>query len=205
MVYFVYADDGYMFDWGFHWLDGDLDKMKPADMSPDDGIRIKPGFYTQGRALEPDHVPTKARVGGRKRKLADVLPGSGSLVVDDKFRTILEELEPGVHQFFPLDLVWKDGSSAGRRHWFNPCNRIDGPDREKSTWVFDVIWLPKNPHLPEGEKPELVFSRAKIGDRHAWVEKRISGRVIMISDAFKHRLDEAGVTGIGFKYDPETD
>ena len=196
MVYFVYADDGYMFDWGFHWLDGDIEKIKPADMSPDDGINIHPTPSAHGRALEPDHVPTKARVGGRKRKLADVLP-SYSLVVDDKFKAILEELELGVHQFFPLDLVWKDGSSAGRRHWFNPCNRIDGPDPDKTTAEFRGIWQPRT--------GELVFSRAKIGDRHAWVEKKLSGRRIMVSELFKRRLDEAGVTGLDVKPYAETD
>ena len=147
-----------------------------------------------------------------------MIQGRSFLIVPETFRAILEELEPGVHQFFPLTLEWKDGTpierGAGRgrspdgnvRYWFNPCNRIDGVDPVNTTWLRSAIWKSLNPNLAPGEEPKLVFSRALVGDRHAWIEKLIAHSLpLYISTAFGDRLRETNVTGLGMTYRDDAD
>jgi hypothetical protein len=40
--------------------------------------------------------------------------------VNQKFRDVIEGLEPGKQQFEPIEVVWKDGSHAGDYYWFFP-------------------------------------------------------------------------------------
>ena len=136
-------------------------------------------------------MPTRAKIDGPKRKLTD-LRSEFALLVDAKFRAEVETLEPGVHQFFPIELVWKDGSHAADRFWFVPCNRLDSVDRAKTTIIFRSFW-----YFDNDPSKKLVFSRAQIGDHHAWIDKFIipSGGV-WISNLLKQRLESAGVTGM---------
>jgi len=48
MVYFLSQKDNYMYDYGVDPLDGDLKKVRPVDITPDDGLRIMPSATNQG-------------------------------------------------------------------------------------------------------------------------------------------------------------
>ncbi|MCI5075208.1 DUF1629 domain-containing protein [Oricola sp.] len=193
MACFLGQESGEILDHGgIEALDGDIARIRPADVTPDDGIRIKSSCSNQGRPLETAFMPTRMRVAGPKRRLTDVLPGYMSLLVPARFRALLEELEPVLHQFFPIILEWSDGSPAGDRFWFNVCNRIDGVSPEGTTFEFRNIWF-----LDGSPDKTLVFSRQRIGARHAWAEKLISGfNRPFISDVFAERLQEAGLSGM---------
>lgn len=194
MVWFLGQDSGEMYDYGgIDALDGDWRKVQPIDASRDDGIPIVPTCSNQGRPLDTAFMPTRIRVNGPKRDLVDVLPGYSSLLVDQRFKDAVEALEPGVHQFFPIALEWKDGSPAGSRYWFNPCSRIDSIDREQSTKRFRNKWKQAGPG-------EFVFNRDQIGDRHVWIDKFVSGNRPFLTDTLKARLDESGTTGLLFEH-----
>ena len=187
--------------YSFQPLDGDIDKVKPIDMSFDRGTLKLPTILTQGLKMDVTHLPTKLRCGGPKRELADVQHVYGVYLVPETFREILERLEPGVHDFYPVELVWKDGSSAGKRYWFYPQHRIDTVDREKTTFVLKPLWDSEG-----DESRRLVFNRKAIGDCHAWVDKLIpDSGVVLVSEKFKQELDAAGISGMRFKSFDETD
>jgi hypothetical protein len=200
MIYYLSCDEGEEFSYGMKALDGDLKKIRPADMTPDGGIEILPMRGKFGRALETAHLPTRIRIEGPKRPLTDLRAGYGTFV-DAKFKAAVEKLEPNVHQFFPIAFVWADGSPAGDRFWFNPCHRLDSVDRQKTSFEFRGVW-----YLDGDETRKLVFNRAQIGPRHAWMDKFISGMGgIWISGTLKENLEAAGVTGMALRAYEETD
>ncbi|WP_350149496.1 imm11 family protein [Roseitalea porphyridii] len=202
MIYFLSQRGPEMYDYAIDPLDGDIDKVQPLDLTPDEGRRIKPTPTNQGRPLDMTHMPTRWRIGGRKRDLVDVQPGRSSLLVDEKLKTCVEALEPGVHQFFPIELVWKDGGHAASRYWFNVCTRLDGIDPEKTNLEFKGIWMGSG---KPGE--ELWFSRKKIGGHHIWIERFMTYAPPprFISAELKQALETAGVTGLNYRPYPETD
>ena len=69
-------------------------------------------------------------MGGQERQLTDLQRAHDIFLVSDRFRQVVEKLEPGVHLFAPVELVWEDGSHAASFFWFYPCSRVDGIDRE---------------------------------------------------------------------------
>jgi len=198
MVYRFFQADDEMFSYAVERLDGDLNKVGPVDVTQDDGAVIREYNTVAGRAIDPSHLPTKVEIKGPKRGITDVYLAGGTLV-DEKFRSIVEALEPGVHQFFAVDLLWSDGSSAGSRYWFFVCNRLDTVDREKTTKNFRNLWSNRG----DGE---FIFNRGQIGGHHIWVDKFTTPFMgILMSNEMHDALVEAGITGIGSNFFEETD
>lgn len=148
--------------------------------------------------MKPDHMPTKLRRGGPGLDifpLLDVDSYTSCLLVNQTFKDILEELEPGVHQFFPMEIFIKD-YKVGDRYWLNICNRLDSKHRGL-TWPLNEYGL----HRPTREQranDKLVFSEDAIGGHHAWHDKFELGT--FISDAFAERVQAAGLNGITYQH-----
>jgi len=141
----------------------------------------------------------KEYVGGGKRDLGDLLKMSSHFLVSKKMRDVIEALEPGVHQFQPVELIWKDGSHAADFFWFNPCNRVDGMDRKHTTHDFNEKigkWI------FAGERRKYVVNLTQTAGKHLWVDSRLLSHSIFVSEEFKKAVGGAEILGVGFnKFD----
>ncbi len=201
MVYNLICDSGELLSYDHKAIDGDIKKVKPVDMMDDGGRIILPTRTAQGIKMENAHLPTKLRWRAPRRELADMQFAFGVNLVPKAFKDVLERLEPGVHDFYPVDLFWKDGSPAGSRYWFYPQHRIDTVDREMTTYKLSPLWDSEG-----DESRNLVFNRRAIGNCHAWIDKFIADSgVVWISERFKQELEASDVTGLGFIPYDETD
>lgn len=187
-------------------LDG-FDAPIPALEAVNDG---GPGWSGRhgGVPVDGTHFPKRVRWSDAD---ADAIPDFGQvpeLHVSDDARRVIESLEPGVHQFFPVDFVDPGDRLLARRFWLVVCNRIDGMDRARTTMVLrkGVVWRPakdlarRGEPLPDGVDPKaparIVFSQQAIGDAHLWVDKHMDGPAVWISDTAARRFTEAGLTGL---------
>jgi hypothetical protein len=130
------------------------------------------------------------------------------LTVSEKAKRVIESLEPGVHQYFPVEYQDKQGNFTGIRYWFVPCNRIDSVDREHTNMVLldGLQWTsPKNvmrmgqplpPNVDPSKPAKFVFNVKAIGDRHIWRDKHIGGATCFISDAMGDLFKKEGLTGL---------
>jgi hypothetical protein len=133
--------------------------------------------------------------------------GGPFLNVSEKAKAVIESLEPGVHQFFPVEYEDHKGNSFGTRYWFVVCNRLDSVDRDHTNmalrkgweWTAPKTFLRRGEPLPEHLDPSKpakpVFNLKAIGDKHFWVDKHISSSV-WLSDRGAELLQSEGLTGI---------
>ncbi|WP_119396699.1 imm11 family protein [Pannonibacter phragmitetus] len=173
-------------------LDGDIDKIEYADTSLDPGLNplFKPGRMYAGRAVKPEHIPTRVQWQSKRYKPYDVFMSGGLILVSDAFKDIIGNHEPGVHQFFPIEVVYRDGSFARQMYFFNICNRLDAMDRDRATAEFqDVLFEPRT--------GSFVFSLDKVGSAHAWIDKHVHHGTFL-SSAVVDDIKQAGLTGIAF-------
>ena len=71
--------------------------------------------FGHGILFPPPRAPLKIKITKLPgNQLTDFL-GLGT--VSDKIKAKVEEIEPGVHQFFPLEVEMPDGSIADKRYW----------------------------------------------------------------------------------------
>ncbi|CAN7688464.1 imm11 family protein [Mesorhizobium sp. LjRoot246] len=202
-VYTIFDDTGEDYSPGFALLDGDMKKVLPIgfEFHPvtnraklSDGTSVKKKEFYQGVRVDPTHLPTKVIMKGRKRELTDLQRAHNIFLVSDSFRQVVEGLEPGIHLFKPVELVWEDGSHAASYFWFYPCVRLDGMDRKHTTHeLTDVgLWINK----PGGQ---YVVNLEQVAGHHVWIDPRMNSFDLpFVSGAFKRAMADAGVRGIGY-------
>jgi hypothetical protein len=201
MVWNIGFDDGMGVTYALQELDGDKRKIEYVDRTPDyDSVAsdFSLGDLSLGRPIKPDYVPTKFVWGGPKnRKLPDALWGRGMLLVSDRLKAMIEQFEPGLHQFFPIEVVFKsDKTSAARMHFLNVCTRLDSVDRTHTTSPMGhTMWRPD-------KGGQLVFNLKQIGNHHLWHDKHIF-KGWMMSDALHDAMVNEGITGLVFHKDKD--
>jgi hypothetical protein len=214
MVHGLYVVPTVDYSIGSTPLDGDIDKVRVADKTPDGGDLF--GAFESGRAVDTTLMPTKMRWDGGKIKMPD-FDRSHCINVSERAKALIERFEPHVHQFIPVDYYYGTSDVKERRYFFICCNRIDSLDHDKTTFVLRHIvtttnievnyWAPiqdlvRNgeqhlipPHLTAKTDSNWVFSLARIGNKHLWHDKFMS-KGTWLSDTLSDAIVEAGLTGI---------
>lgn len=149
-----------------------------------------------GYPLNPDTMPKRIRWMTARKETPDILPW---FVVSERFRRFVEDFEPGVHQFIPVQ-VWRDkeGERVEPYYWFVVCRRLDSVNRVQTSWVWqtsihdpsDGFWTDsihnRNDHswtkIPDAR---LVFDTLRIGLHHIWCDPHLlTGGNRLCSNAF---------------------
>jgi hypothetical protein len=132
------------------------------------------------------------------------------LNVSARAKALIEQFEPGVHQFLPVEFVDIDGKHLEDRWFFVVCNRLDTIDRQHVQGFLlrrGKMWTPIEDYLrdmpdeiPSGydtsQKSKLVFSRAKIGAAHFRCDEHLGRPGPFISDAVAAALKASSLTGL---------
>ncbi|MBT2245854.1 hypothetical protein JQK15_20285 [Sphingobium sp. BHU LFT2] len=191
---------------GYDAVPGDGDKLiEVADATPDGGLFFGHGrAHVSGRRVQTDHLPKqmKARTNG-------IIPDYGQFyglkIVTAAFRDIVERLEPGVHQFLPMQIVGARRSVIANMFFMVVCNRLDSVDRQETTLLpaHGIHWMPGRevpreqwpPDFDPNVKGRVVFNSSQIGAHHLWYDKH-HGNGPFMSDKLAETLRSAGMTGM---------
>ncbi len=135
-----------------------------------------PPLLNQGFPVDPSEVATKGYLDSRHKRLPDLFNANGFLTVCDAFKRVVDELEPNVHQFFPITFFDKKGEVVpGNGPYFllNVLHKFDAvfADRSSVEWIdLDPRNYPGVKTLHRGLGPwKLVMSRPQIAGRHLWL------------------------------------
>ncbi len=177
--------------------EGNTGEIELEDMTPDGGTGLRISRSFSGRRAKPESVPKVIRWMS-KRKYLDY-ETAWAATVSDRFRALIEEIEPGVHQFEPIRFIAKDGSTLAERWFWQICSRIDSVHAELSNFVLSDGGIWKMPPKPRSEEPRIVFDLVKIDGAHFWHDKHVL-TMTYTSDIAKERIETAGITGVHFSY-----
>ena len=136
-----------------------------------------------------------ARVEG---PLVDIVSSCfGAWGISERVIDMIEAIEPGVHQYLPLELLQPDGTVHPDRRWLlNVCTRAEVIDVERS----NVMWLepPMEYLFADASVDRRLVVKAEEASRRAiWFEWRYfqGGFGNLVSDALWNALQDAGVHG----------
>jgi hypothetical protein len=124
------------------WLDAVRKELKAKyfaiDRSHPDYVKMH--GYPTGFAFPEPTCEFRAQVISMSGPLPDHLPGSGFGAINAKIKDAIEGIEPGVHQFFPVEIVMPDGSLA-EPYWFmNVVNRVNAVSLEHCVEVYEFFY-----------------------------------------------------------------
>lgn len=210
MVFFVSAGDVYDLSVYPHLLDGPEDgafdgiryQSDPTelDLSPIEIESFKAGrtALSNGYPVKGDAAPKKMLWDGNGRKMPDILLYQ-HYAVSDRLKCLIEEFEPDVHQFFPVQ-VYEDKNleNATEYYWLNVCNRIDSVDRENTTYEWAISYTGRG-FWDRGTARDarVVFSREKTRPYHLWVDTYLAiNSHFFVSDEFAKQAEAADFLGL---------
>jgi len=159
-----------------------------------------------------EHLPTRMRWKESEGRPMPDFHESHILNVSERAKALIEQFEPGVHQFVPVDFCDKDNRFLEHRYFMFCGNRVDSLDHKRTTFVLKQYpkvsaWVnPKTllrrgeidlipDHIDPNETPKYVFNRVQIGHAHMWVDKYIDGSK-WISDELAQALKAGSFTGL---------
>ncbi|MBA4766489.1 MAG: hypothetical protein H2049_02490 [Porphyrobacter sp.] len=187
-------------DWG-------ADSMPSANMiePPQDGMP-KIGAEKSGVPVDGSPLPQRVIWDEKPEHPPADFDSMPRINVSERAKAVIESVEPGVHQFFPVDYYGRDGKLIETRYWVYICNRRDSVCAEKSNWVLNPLGYYSDPkmalrrgwdipaHVDVNAPAKFVFEKAKIGDIHLWREARADGLPLM-SETMYRAIVDADLTG----------
>jgi hypothetical protein len=175
--------------------DGDLSKVTYLEPWMGYETFTPIGRRGGGAPVSGEFMPTRFRWDGPRRKIADYSDTNGILLVSEGFKRIIEQFEPGQHQFFPAELQWKNGDIAGHYFVFFHSRTLKSVDPVKTTIPRlnssnpDSNWA-----LNDIGDARLVISTKIILGWHIWKDANlVSGPII--SDALAEVLIKNKLSG----------
>jgi hypothetical protein len=125
-----------------------------------------------------------------------IMLNSGILAVDEALKLIIERLEPGVHQFFPIKITMPRGVVFHKPYYvlvigqyhdsFSPEYSKEGSYRKNGDYSY------RHAEAKAGVTG-LAFSKGVFGDAHLWRERRMGQRLTCFSDEIQAEITKAGL------------
>ncbi|MCK0148606.1 DUF1629 domain-containing protein [Marivita sp. S6314] len=189
-------------------LDGDTRLIKLVDQTQDAGwLHFGNASSNVGVWASTENMPTRARREGANLSLypqLDFDQMTALALVSERARRVFDDLEPGVHQFLPVEVTQgKADAPGGRTYLIFLGNRLDTLDKDLSG-PFNARGMCKGLTDPNGR---VVLNSEKIGKHHAWSEMFLSTGTngFFVSDTLAKILEDEGLTGLSpFRHTDET-
>ncbi|WP_299789254.1 DUF1629 domain-containing protein [uncultured Marivita sp.] len=206
--YGVYSVDTHVPEPNIRPLDGDIRLIKLEDQTQDSGwLHFGNASSNVGKWASTENMPTRARREGASVMLYPKLDFhhlSSIALVSERARGVFEELEPGVHQFLPIEVtIGKDDVPYGSYHLMFLGNRLDTLEKGLSG-PYNARGICKGLSDPDGQ---VALNSDEIGVHHAWSEMFLSLGTFsfFVSDTLAKRLQDEGFTGLSeFRHTAET-
>ena len=160
-----------------------------------------------GYRVDPDTLPQKVLYSDKRAPL-DFDKFAGLIFLSAAAKALIEQFEPDVHQFEPIEYVGPNSDHIETRYVFFICRRLDTVDRASTNMILSPFhWLTprslldiKPDLVPPGtdldEPPRQLFNLSQIGDAHLWRDRHISVTPF-VSTALAEAIMSSGLTGFG--------
>lgn len=147
--------------------------------------------------LEAVECPKEFQTIKTYSNLADVIATQDRLLaVSEALKGIIEDLEPGVHQFWPLKITSRRGQVYPVNYYGMAVGRfLDSFDYERSSkenWRHSNDWyVPRS--KTKKDFSQMAMSAKVIGGTHLWRERKVYNPPIYFSDELQERIEQAGL------------
>ena len=162
--------------------------------------------YKQGsfpKRIHPGQIGTRVKLIGSRANVPDCFCSIFKHGCSERFRELVEELEPNVHEFIPFKILRKDGSELdGDYYGFSNLQVLDSmvPEQSSVAWVKVKDREYFHWQLTEPPTREYYSLRKKIiAGKHIWWEKITGIKLQFCSEELHAKFKERGLKHLEFK------
>jgi hypothetical protein len=147
-----------------------------------------------------EELPKVFRTVKSYRTLASLIQlNDGLVAVDEDLRAIIEDLEPGLHRFWPIRIQMPKGVTYPGAYFGMLVGRfLDSfMPKESNPDAFRTGELAEDIYFLRGAASDtfsgVVFDGEVIGSSHLWRERKLLTISLFLSDTLKSRIDAANL------------
>lgn len=147
-------------------------------------------------AIKPHEPPKFFQTEKNQKRLASLIKLNNRIIaVDEALKSIIERLEPRVHQFFPIEIKMRRDQVYPTQfytlvigQYLNSFSPEDSnPDAVKQWKGYDLYTHDETKKGVSG----LAFKKSIFGEWHAWREKRFTSLLTCFSDELISEINKA--------------
>lgn len=177
------------------------------------GHAVKKSYilYTMGFKMPFPEKPLQFECSIKASNFHNFMYSQAGLLVSQAIVDLIEDMEPGVHQFFPVEFIMKSGPQPAQKYYsLNVCTNLKTLDFEKSKifkketnperrWYFqgqEYLVYPES-RVPKVEPPyDLFVIKKQFQNCVIWHEHGVESKgSIFVTDRFYERVLEIGELG----------
>lgn len=155
-------------------------------------------FTKNRRLVVEEEAPKYFHTSKKYTELHSMLSSeSRILLVDEDLKSLIEEFEPGVHQFFPIAINMPKGKVYPKHYYilvigsfleaYLPVEGTFNSSSGGGKRFFSLSHTKK-------EYNQLQLSKEVIASSHLWRDTRMASPNVFISDALQETIKESGLT-----------
>lgn len=157
------------------------------------GSTVQPDLPPNTPVLDHEAPRTFDTVKGYKQLGDLIMLNSRILAVSEGLKTIIEALDPGAHQFFPIAIVQprsvhpKSFYTLVITHYRDSFTDVKNamPPLDGGRYIFTSV--------NKAEAAQCWFKRSEFAGAHLWRERKFTEFIVMLSDELVARAAAAGL------------
>lgn len=119
--------------------------------------------------------------------------GGGEWIVSQRFKDLVESLEPGIHNFLATELIFSKGAPAKEPYYFLQHGRdLDSIALDRSDHTEIDRYDGSKTFLLNIKNHSLVMDKSKTKGCHLWKEKKAKYQRFFLSDQLLQKIKELG-------------
>jgi hypothetical protein len=147
--------------------------------------------------LLPHEWPDTYQTEETPKKLgAFIVTNGGFFLVEERLKAVLDELEPGVHDFRPIRIILPRGKDYPMAYYAIRIGNFRNSFRPDLSDSDSVFGAPDNytAHTSKKAFAGVAMSVDEIDDAHLWRERTLTGPRICMSDQLHDAIVKAGLS-----------
>jgi hypothetical protein len=148
-------------------------------------------------AIEEHELPKTLNVERPYANLGSLISACGFWAADEAFKTIVERLEPDLHQFYPIQIIMPKGKVYSRQYYmmvigqyldsFSPDNCDEGAFDDRNNGYYTTRYGLKR------DVGGMAFLQNTFGKAQMWSEHRLYSPEMIMSDVLQAEIIKAGL------------
>lgn len=157
---------------------------------------IPDGIHSAGNFVEDRFWPDSGQFRDKVKLIPRLMGMCSFYMIPESWLQVIEEFEPGIHQFKHIPLTLKDGSPLEERFYAMNIRQslANVSDMERSTAIVKAyqngIWSFIN--ATDHDKYRVYFLKDKTAGFHLWQPSDVLGYYIAMSDELFSRISDLG-------------
>lgn len=168
-----------------------MERQLGLDWFNERGLRYQGSAGATGVEIPESVWPKRARLKTARKALPHITNFASFRALSETAKEVVETIEPGVHDFRPIDVIQKDGAPYSESYYlFNCRNKFEDLVIWNETTAYSKQFGDFRKFRQPYPREQVVIDGVKVRNAHWWLTSEMIGIGHTVSDDLFSRLEQ---------------